>query len=147
MIVRIARSKGPVSLWLAFVVGIVALLLCASPVRAQQGPPSATLTWNSVTVPTPAALTYKVQRATVQTGPFSTVATVSVLTATDTLVTRGTTYFYQLLSSCPTTGAGCGTTTSPINGDSGPSNVVSATIPNATTAPPIPTNLTITGVQ
>jgi hypothetical protein len=124
------------------------LALCAISTHAQQGPPSVTMSWGAVTVPTPASLSYVVQRATAQAGPFTTVTTVAstVLKYTDLAVTRGTTYFYQLLSSCPAIGTGCGTTTSPINGNSVPSNVISAAIPSATTLPPTPT-LTLDGLQ
>src|SRR4051812_27959133 len=100
--------------------------------RAQQGPPSASLGWTGVTVPTQSALSYKVQRATAQAGPFTTLQTLNALTFVDLTVTRGTTYFWRILSSCPTTGAGCGTTANPVNGDSAPSNTITATIPNST---------------
>jgi hypothetical protein len=122
-------------------------LLFATPSHAQQGPPSVTLSWGAVTVPTPGALTYKVQRADAQAGPYTQLGTpVAAVTFTDTTVVRGNTYFYQLLSSCPLTGAGCGTIAVPLNGDSGPSNVVSAAVPATTKNPPTPT-LTITNVQ
>lgn len=128
-------------------IAMIAIFLCALPSHAQQGPPSVTMLWGAISVPTPAAVTYKVQRADSQTGPFTQVGTpVSALTFIDTTVIRGNTYFWRVLSSCPATGAGCGTTVAPINGDSIPSNVITATIPSATTLPPTPT-LTLQGVQ
>lgn len=128
---------------------LIGFLLClivglASPVHAQQGAPSATLNWDDVTVPTPAALTYKVQRGTAQAGPFTQVGNPSASTFVDTTVVRGTLYFYRVISSCPATGAGCGTAAAPVNNDSAPSNVVSAMIPAATVTPGPPQNLTIT---
>lgn len=119
-------------------------LLCFAPQsHAQQGPPSATLTWTSVTVPTPSALTYKVMRATAQAGPYAQIANPSVPTYVDTSVVRGTTYWYAVVSSCPVAGNGCGTTATPMNGDSAASTAVSAAIPATSSKPPVPLNLTI----
>lgn len=133
---------------LLVVLAIAVLSVLAAPAaHAQQGAPSAALAWTGVTVPTQSALQYKVQRGNALAGPFVTIGTVTTTTYTDLTVVRGNTYFYQVLSSCPTSGAGCGTTANPVNGDSGPSNVVQAAIPNTATNPPTPTNLTITGVQ
>lgn len=123
------------------------LSLLALPAHAQQGAPSVGLSWTGVTVPTQTALQYKVQRGNALAGPFLTIGTVTTVTYTDLTVQRGNTYFYQVLSSCPTSGAGCGTTANPMNGDSGASNVASAAVPNAATNPPTPTNLTITSAQ
>lgn len=122
---------------------LAAFSILALPVRAQQGPPQATLTWTGPSVPTPAALFYKVQRATVAAGPFTQVAAPTAATYVDTAVVRGQTYFYRVFSACPATGAGCGTAASPINGDSSAFLAGNGTIPNATTLPPVPTNLTI----
>ena len=106
---------------------------------------SATITLVPPTVPTPANLTFKLQRATSSTGPFTQVGSAfSGNTVTDSTVSAGTTYWWQLVSSCPATGAGCGTTTSPMNGDSVPSVAVTGTVPNNTVAPPPATGLTLT---
>jgi cellulose 1,4-beta-cellobiosidase len=122
-------------------------LLFALPAMAQQGPPSITVGWGAVSVPTPGALTYKVQRATAQAGPFTQLGNaISAVSFTDTTVVRGSTYFYRIFSSCPATGAGCGTAATPLNGDSGPSNIVSGTVPATSQTPPTPT-LTITDIQ
>ena len=127
---------------------IAALSLTASAAHAQQGPPSVTFHWTAPTVPTPAALTFIVQRSSSAAGPFTALGSpVSGVTFTDTTVVRGNTYFYQVLSSCPAAGAGCGTVTAPLNGNSGPSNIVSGTIPSATAPPPVPGNLTLDSVQ
>lgn len=127
------------------VIGVA--MLFAAPSHAQQGPPSVSMSWGAISVPTPATVTYKVQRADVQTGPYTQLGNpITTITFTDTTVQRGNTYFYRILSSCPTTGAGCGTTAAPLNGDSVPSNVASAAIPAATQNPPAPT-LTITNSQ
>jgi hypothetical protein len=126
---------------------VIALLGLSSAAHAQQGAPSVALSWTGVTVPTQTALQYKVQRGNAQAGPFVTIGTVTAVNYTDLTVARGNTYFYQVLSSCPTSGAGCGTTQNPMNGDSGPSNVASAAVPNSSTSPGTPANLTITGVQ
>jgi hypothetical protein len=132
-------------------------LLFALPAMAQQGPPSVTVGWSAVSVPTPAALTYKVQRADTPAGPWVQVGgAVSGLTFTDTTVVRspvgttGNSYTYRLLSSCPATGNGCGTLGAPLNGDSAPSATVTAVVPSTaplpSQPPPTPT-LTITNVQ
>jgi hypothetical protein len=133
--------------YLRWIVPLFLFALIAMPATAQQGAPSSALSWNSVTVPTQSALQYKVQRATVLAGPYTTIGTVAVMNYTDLTVTRGTVYFWRVLSSCPTTGAGCGTTASPLNGDSAPSSTVTAQIPNVTQTPPVPTNLTLDSVQ
>lgn len=120
-----------------------ALFALASPAHAQQAH-SATITLTAPTVATPANLTFKLQRATASTGPFTQVGnpfTGSPLV--DTTVVAGTTYWWRVLSSCPATGAGCGTVTSPLNGDSVPSATVTGTIPNDSQAPPPATNLTL----
>jgi hypothetical protein len=124
----------------------------ASPASAQQGPPQATLNWTAPAVPTTSALSYVLERATAATGPWNTLTTIAavppatapVTTYIDTAVTRGTTYWWRVSSSCPASGAGCGTTQNPMNGNSTPSASASGTIPNATTNPPSPSNLTIT---
>src|SRR5499426_425008 len=48
------------------------------------------LIWN----PVPGATGYNVKRATISGGPYTTIATVSTTSYTDTAVTNGTTYFY-----------------------------------------------------
>ena len=121
--------------------GLLLLLFLPSTAKAQ----SATLTWTAPTVPTPAALTYKVERANTQNGTYTQVGTPAATTLVDTNVTRGSTYWYRVYSSCPATGAGCGTTTNPIRGDSATAlGPLSGTIPNAPIDPPPPTSLTIT---
>ena len=113
-------------------------------VHAQQAH-SATITLTPPTVPTPANLTFKLQRATASAGPFTQVGNpFSGSTVTDTTVTAGTTYWWRIVSSCPATGAGCGTTASPMVGDSVPSASVTGTVPNDSVAPPPATGLTLT---
>lgn len=112
----------------------------------QQGPPAVNLSWDNVSVPTPAALTFKVERAGAAAGPFVQISNPAGTTYSDTTVTRGQTYFYRVRSSCPTTGNGCGTAAQPFNGDSGPSNVVTAVVPGSSQPPPVPTNLTIISI-
>lgn len=111
---------------------------------AQQGTPQAVLTWAAPTVPTPAQLSYRVERSTTQNGTYASVATPTTTNYTDTAVTRGQTYFYHVFSVCPATGNGCGTAAAPMNGSSTTFLAGSGTIPNASTVPPAPTNLSIT---
>lgn len=122
---------------------LVYVFLLAVAAYAQQGPPQVTMTWTGPSVPTPAALFYKVQRATIAAGPFTQIAAPTAATYVDTAVVRGQAYFYRIFSACPATGAGCGTAASPINGDSVLFLAGNGTIPNATTLPPAPTNLII----
>lgn len=100
---------------------------------------SATVNLTPPSVPTPANLTFKLQRATASAGPFTQVGNpFAGSPLVDTTVVAGTTYWYRVVSSCPATGAGCGTATSPINGDSVPSVSLTGTIPNDSVAPPPP---------
>lgn len=135
--------KNPVKAFLLLFLAFVACEILVLAAHAQQGPPQATLTWTGPSVPTPAALFYKVQRATVAAGPFTQIAAPTAATYVDTAVVRGQAYFYRVFSACPVTGAGCGTAASPINGDSSLFAASNGTIPNATTTPVAPTNLTI----
>lgn len=129
------------------IVLILAFALLMLPSAHAQQAHSATITLAPPTVPTPANLTFKLQRGTSSAGPFTQVGNpFSGSSVTDTTVVAGTTYWWRLLSSCPATGAGCGTTVSPMNGDSVPSGTVTGTVPNDSTAPPPPaaTGLTLT---
>lgn len=123
---------------------VVALSFCAPVAHAQQAH-SATIGLVPPSVPTPANLTFKLQRATSSAGPFTQVGNpFTGNSVTDTAVVAGTTYWWRLVSSCPATGAGCGTVVSPMNGDSAPSLTTTGTVPNDSTAPPPATGLTLT---
>ena len=62
----------------------------------------------------PNALTYNIKRSASATGPFTTIASASSNGYIDATVTNGTKYYYEVTSVNPT-------------GESGPSNIVSAT--------------------
>ena len=122
---------------------LAVLLLFPFVTSKAQVAPQVTVSCGAVTVPTPAALTYKVERATAQAGPFTQVSQPASIQFMDTNVTRGTTYFYRVRSSCPATAQGCGTNAQGqvVSGDSAFSTTVSATPPILVTTPGVPTNV------
>lgn len=125
-------------------VAVVAFaLFVLAPVAHAQNPQAA-LTWTAPSVATPSALTYDVQRSNTVNGTYTSIGMPTAPGFADTNVVRGNTYFYHVYSVCPATGNGCGTTAAPVRGSSSTSLNGSATIPNATVAPPPPSNLTIT---
>jgi fibronectin type 3 domain-containing protein len=95
--------------------------LAASAGDAQVG-----LSWNASS----GATSYNVKRATVSGGPYTTVASPTTTSSTDTGLTNGTTYFYVV---------------SAVNssGESGNSSQVSATPQSVTTPPAAPTRLAV----
>ncbi len=89
------------------------------------------LAWTAST----GATSYNVKRGTTSGGPYTTVASPTGATYTDTAVTNGTTYYYVV-------------TAVSANGESANSNQASATpsaTPSAPTAPSAPANLTAAG--
>lgn len=84
---------------------------------AQSATHSNTLTWVAGTGGDPAT-GFEVQRSSANSGPWTTIGstTISVLTYTDTTVSAGQTWFYQIIATNP-------------GGSSLPSNIVSATTP------------------
>jgi len=125
--------------WLLF----AALLLFPFVTSEAQVAPQVTVSWSGAVVPTPSALTYKVERAMAQAGPFTQIGQPAASPLLDTNVTRGTTYFYRVRSSCPATAQGCGTNAQGqvVSGDSAFSTTVSATPPILVTTPGVPTNV------
>lgn len=95
---------------------------------ATAGNAQVSLSW---TASTSTVAYYRVKRATVSGGPYTTIASPNALSYTDTSVTNGTTYYYVV------------TAVNPYGYESSNSNQASAT-PSATTAPAAPTNLTAT---
>ncbi len=95
--------------------------LAASAGDAQVG-----LSWNAST----GATSYNLKRATVSGGPYTTIASPTSTSYTNTGLTNGTTYFYVV---------------SAVNssGESGNSSQVSATPQSATTPPAAPTRLAV----
>lgn len=159
-----------------FVLALLATLL-ALPIGAQNRAPAPRVTvratatghqvllsWNAPTGLT-VAPTYNVYRCTgaasacpspsgfpttlgsfTDIGPGVTLPTTSSPYA-DSSVAASTTYTYQVTTVCPATGAGCGTTAAPINGESGPSGQAIAQIPANSVTPGAPTGLTIISEQ
>jgi fibronectin type 3 domain-containing protein len=72
----------------------VTVLAPPAGVTAAAGYKQVTLSWST----SPAAQAYRVRRATVSGGPFSTVSTVTSTTWTNTGLTNGTTYYYVVVS-------------------------------------------------
>jgi hypothetical protein len=99
---------------------------------------SVTLSW---TASTTAGVTYNVYRGAAAAGPFAVISTAtspgSTTTYTDSSVTPGATYFYQVTSACGPTA--CGPNFQP-NSESVPSNQINTVIPNPQ-LPAAPTNL------
>jgi fibronectin type 3 domain-containing protein len=91
---------------------------------ATPGNTQVALTWNA----SAGANSYNVKRATISGGPYTTIASPSLTSYTDTGLTSGTTYYYVVTA---------------VNsaGESGNSSQVSAT-PQAPTPPAAPTSLT-----
>ena len=95
---------------------------------ASAGNAQVSLSWNASS----GATSYNVKRATVSGGPYTTIASPTTTSYTDTGLTNGTTYYYVVTA---VNGAG----------ESGNSNQASATPTAAdTTAPSTPTGLTAT---
>ncbi len=111
----------------AFVATQVSVTIPAAPTNlvASAGNAQVSLTWNAST----GATSYNVKRATVSGGPYTTVASPTTTSYTDTGLTNGTTYYYVVTA---VNGAG----------ESGNSNQASAT--PTLSIPPAPTGLTAT---
>ncbi len=92
--------------------------------QASGGNAQVALTWSA----SPGATSYNVKRSTTSGGPYTTVASPTTSTYTDTGVTNGTAYFYVVTA---------------VNsaGESGPSSQVTATPTTPVTIPAIPTAL------
>jgi len=112
------------------VVAILALGLSVS--AGAQGKLKATVTAHSVALTCTASVTpgvagYNFYRGAVAAGPFTVIGSPTTCAFTDTNVTAGSTYVYQVTSFCPPLPAGCSTN---IAGESLPSSQFTATIPN-----------------
>lgn len=116
-------------------VGISLSAQAQGKLKSQTTAHSATLSWTaSVT----SGVTYNVYRSTSVSGPFTVVSTPTVpgsaVSFTDSAVTPGASYIYQVTSVC---GATC---PAGIAGESVPSNQITVIIPNPQ-PPAAPTNL------
>jgi fibronectin type 3 domain-containing protein len=103
----------------------------AQTVKATATAHSVSISWTASTTP---GVTYTIYKGTAASGPFGGTIGITTTTYTDTAVTPGASYFYQVTAVCT---AAC---PAGITGESLPSNQIEATIPNPQ-PPASPTNL------